>query len=456
METAMRVINRKARLCLIASAIGLCAPLVRAQIPDEPDARIANIPVNYTEAKVGDYKLPDVLKMFDGTPVTDAKMWNEKRRPELLEYYAREIYGKIPATAPKVYWKVVSTDPKALDGKAIMKTIQGHMGSEDGPAIELTLYTPADAKHPVPVLTAISFNFGGGRGGARRGAATNPAATQPGRGGAARGPTTGRGALARGGGRGPAGPPRGTPAELISRGYGSATINYSSIESDRDGQLNVNIVRKLALAPGQEKPNPDEWGTIASWAWGISRVMDYYETDPAVDAKRIAITGTSRLGKTVTWAGASDPRIALVIACCGGEGGAALARRNYGETIAHLVAPSRYPYQFAGNYAKYAADPNTNAVDSHCLVALMAPRPILLSTASRDGWSDPYGEFLSAVAATPVFKLLGVQGLDNDKFPAANERVGHELSYVMVEGGHGSANWDVWLKFMDENLHPEK
>jgi len=131
-----------------------------------------------------------------------------------------------------------------------------------------------------------------------------------------------------------------------------------------------------------------------------------------------------------------------------------LARRNYGETIAHLVELSRYPYQFAGNYAKYAKDPNTSLVDTHCLVALMAPRPILLSTASTDGWSDPYGEFLAAVAATPVFKLMGKQGLDNDKFPGAGPMVGHELSYINVTGRHGTPDWDAWLMFMDTYLKP--
>jgi hypothetical protein len=447
--------------CCVGAALGAGSTAV-AQIPDASDANIAGIPVNYTEAKAETYSLPDVLKTFDGQPVTDAKTWNEKRRPELLKFFESEYYGKVPASAPKVFWQVVREDREALEGKAIMKVLAGHMGSPDGPAIDLTLYTPSDAKGPVPVLTSISFNFGGAgaRAGARglatgaealgRGPAIGPGAARARLGGAPA--TAPAGAAARG--RGPGGPPRGTPAELIGRGYGSATINYSSIESDRDGQPNVNIVRKLALRPGQEYPDPDEWGTIASWAWGISRVMDYYETDPAVDARRVAITGTSRLGKTVTWAGANDPRIALVIACCGGEGGAALARRNYGETIAHLVAPSRYPYQFASDYAKYAADPGTSPVDTHCLLALMAPRPILLSTASTDGWSDPYGEFCAAIAATPVYKLLGKQGLDGDKFPAANEPVGHELSYVMVQGGHGTPNWDVWLKFMDTYLKP--
>jgi hypothetical protein len=259
-------------------------------------------------------------------------------------------------------------------------------------------------------------------------------------------------------GRGPGGPQRGSPAELISRGYGFASLSKASIETDTEAAPasppNVNIARKLAMAPGQEKPAPDEWGAIGAWAWGVSRLVDYFETDPSIDANRVAITGGSRLGKTVTWAGANDQRIALVIACSGGEGGAAIARRNYGETIAHLVAPSRYPYQFAENYEKYAADPNTMPTDTHALVALMAPRPILLSTAIQDGWSDPYGEFVAAVNATPVYKLVGKQGLDDDKFPGHSKIVGHELSYFMLNGSHAQGDWDVWLNFMDTYLKP--
>jgi hypothetical protein len=412
-------------LCILSLLLVVLFPSIcYSQIPDSPDDSVAGISVNYTEAKVGILNLPDVLKTFDGQPVTGAKTWNDKRRPEILKYIETEYYGRIPTTAAKVTWEVVSTDPNALEGKAIMKKLAGHMGSPDGPSIDVTLYTPANAKGPVPVLTNLTFGFSfGGRG--RRGMRDTGGAPVP-----------------------------GSPAYLIGHGYGYATINYSSIETDQSGQPNVNIARKLALTPGQEAPAPDEWGTIAAWAWGISRLMDYYETNPAVDAKRIAITGTSRLGKTVLWAGANDQRIALVIACCGGEGGAALARRNYGETIAHLVAPSRYPYQFAGNYQKYAADPSTSAVDTHCLVALMAPRPILLSTGVSDKWSDPYGEFLAAVAATPAFKLLGKRGIDSDEYSNVGEMVGHELSFLMTNGGHGSADWELWMKFMDTYLKP--
>ncbi len=415
----------KARFVIVvlASLTMLCPSHASAQIPDAPDGEVAGIPANYTEAKASGYDLPDVLTTFDGQPVTEASTWIDVRRPELLKYIESEYFGRIPDMTPEVIWKVVSTDPVSLDGKAIEKKLAGHMGSPDGPAIDVTLYTPADAEGPVPVLAHLTFNFNRQR---RRPAAQEAPADAP--------------------------PRPGSPAYLISHGYGYARINYSSIETDASGQPNVNIARKLALAPDQDYPAPDEWETIAAWAWGISRLVDYFETDPAIDAKRVAITGTSRLGKTVTWAGARDQRIALVIACCGGEGGAALARRNYGETIAHLVAPTRYPYQFASNYQKYGPDPSTSAVDTHCLVALLAPRPILLSTGIRDGWSDPYGEFLAAKAATPAFVLLGKQGVEDEQYENIGTLVGHDLSYLMVDGGHGSSDWDLWLQFMDKHL----
>lgn len=425
-------------------------------VKDAPDAAVANIPVNYTEAKTGSFTLPDPLTMSDGTRVTGPSMWMNKRRPELLKIFESQYYGRVPDTAPKVKWEVVSVDNKALDGKAIQKNLVAHLGGPDGPTFPVTLYTPVDAKGPVPTLLAINFNFGGGGAGAAagrgRGATSGPAVARGGR-GPASGPTT---TVARG--RGPGGPQRGGPAELIAHGYGFVNLYYNGIETDTSGAPNINIARKLALRPGQTAPDPDEWGTISSWAWGMSRVVDYLETDPTVDAKHVAIFGVSRLGKTVLWEGVHDQRIALVIASCGGEGGAALARRNYGETIAHLVAPSRYPYQFAENYAKYAKDPNTSPVDSHELVAMMAPRPILLQTGNTDGWSDPKGEFESAVAAEQVFNMMGKKGLGTTEMPPAGQMVGQDLAFYMHDGGHGTvpSDWDVFLKFMDMHFRPTK
>jgi hypothetical protein len=448
----MKNVNRFS-ISLIASVAFAAA--VNGQVADAPDGNVAGIPANYTEAKVGNFTLPDPLKLNNGQPVKDAKTWNEQRRPELLKYYESEIYGRIPATAPKVSWQVVSNDDHALDGTAVMKKLAGHMGGPGDPAIDVTLYTPAKFSKPVPILVSISFNFAAA--GARaRGTATNSVATNAPTAPQANAGTNNSTRGAPAGGRGFGGPQRGTPAELITNGFAYATIVYNSIETDVSGQTNVNLVRKLALAPGQTVPNPDEWGAIAAWAWGISRVVDYLETDKSVDSKRIAITGVSRLGKTVLWAGANDPRIALVIASCSGEGGAALARRNYGETIAHLTATNRYPYQFAGNYSKYAKDPNTLAVDTHCLIALMAPRPLLLQTGSTDTWSDPKGEFLAAVVARPVYELLGGKGPETDELPPAGKFVGDTLGYYMHAGGHGTvpSDWDIYLQFMKAHLKP--
>ena len=183
-------------------------------------------------------------------------------------------------------------------------------------------------------------------------------------------------------------------------------------------------------------------------------LIDYFETDESVDGKRVAITGISRLGKTVMWAGANDERVAAVIASCSGEGGAALSRRNYGETIGHLASPKRYAYQFAKNYQVWAPDPNAAPVDAHELVALIAPRPLLLQTGTADKWSDPKGEFLAAQAATPVYRLLGETGIDIEDLPAADTLVGGTLAFYMHEGGHGMVrgDWKVYLDFLNRHL----
>jgi hypothetical protein len=230
-------------------------------------------------------------------------------------------------------------------------------------------------------------------------------------------------------------------------------VNYADFDPDTPGAI-AHGVRQLYLKPGQTEPASDEWGTISAWSWGLSRVLDYFETDLQVDAKRVGLFGVSRLGKTVLWTGARDPRFAFVIASCGGEGGAAVSRRNYGETVAHLVAPTRYPYQFAANYAKWAADPSTSPVEANLLVSLIAPRPLLLQTGDTDIWSDPKGEFLAALSATKVYELLGESGLQTEQMPQPGQPIGGTLSYYMHAGGHGSipSDWEVFLRFMEEHF----
>jgi len=434
----------------------LSASHIQGQVADMPNSRpIAGIPVNYIEANVRTYTLPDLLTLSNGQPVKDAATWINQRRPEIVKFYETQVYGRVPPNAPKVTWEVASVDRSAMDGTAVLKHLVGHMGGPDGPTIKVTLYTPAHATKPVPVLLGIQFGaFPARRGPAPANNAAAAGAAAP----AVPSNTTANGGAAPAArGRGPAGPPI---ARLIEAGFGYASFNKGDIETDIEGPSlnpNVNIVRKLALAPGQTAPAADEWGAIAAWAWGIGRVVDYLETDSDVDATRVAITGGSRLGKTVLWAGVNDQRIAMVIACSSGSGGAKIARRNYGETIAHLVAPTRYPYQFAANYQKYAADPNTLPMDTHMLVAAMAPRPLLLHTAAHgDNWSDPKGEYLAAIAATPAYELLGKKGLDvtPQDGMVTGRFLGDDLSFYLNDGGHAALNWDIALQYMTSHLHP--
>jgi hypothetical protein len=247
---------------------------------------------------------------------------------------------------------------------------------------------------------------------------------------------------------------------FLDAGIGVATFYYAELDPDTLTGF-AHGIRAKYMKPGQTGEAdraPDAWGSIAAWAWGMSRVEDYFETDKDVDAKRVAIHGVSRLGKTVAWAGAHDQRFAAVIASCGGEGGAALSHRDYGETIAHLTEPTRYPYQFAANYAKYAGFPDKAPMDANMLLALIAPRPVLLQTGSTDTWSDPKGEFLAAVAAGPVYKLLGKQDLGTDVWPAAKVPLfSNGLNYYMHEGGHGMVptDYDIYVQFLKAQLHPE-
>jgi hypothetical protein len=241
--------------------------------------------------------------------------------------------------------------------------------------------------------------------------------------------------------------------QFIDHGIGIATFSKDDLAPDFVGSEGMGI-KSVYLKPGQTKPEDGEWGAIAAWAWGASRALDYLATVPGVDPKRVVIHGVSRLGKTALWTGAADERFAMVIASCSGEGGAAIARRDYGETLAHMAAPTRFPYQFAGKYATYAGRVNEWPVDANLLVAMIAPRPLLLQTGNTDKWSDPYGEFLAAVAAGPVYELLGKKGLGTNQFPAAGQAILHDLGYVMHDGGHGTvpSDFDVYIRFIEMHL----
>ncbi len=405
---------------------------------------------NYYEDKIPPYTLPDPLVLADGKPVRDAGTWFKERRPEIVKLYENEIYGRVPANAPKVTWEVGASDPTALDGAAVQKEVTFHFGDKpDGPAAHLNVYLPAKATGPVPLVLSISFGFGMGRGGVvppgRAAVAAQPAANAT--------AATPAAPAARGGGA----PRGGEPiADIVARGYGYAVVRYTEIQPDTAAGLTSGVIG-LTLGPGQTKPAPDEWGTISAWAWGLSRIEDYLETDRGVDAKRVAIVGHSRLGKTVLWAGAHDPRFAMIFSSQGGEMGSALARRDYGETVDDMAA--NFGYQFAGNFQKYPGHWNDMPVDAHFLISLCAPRPVLITGGSGDQWSDPHGEFLGAVAAGPVYRLLGQPDLGTMEMPPLDTPVmTGKLAYMEHNGPHAITplDWKVFLDYADKYLKPAR
>jgi hypothetical protein len=429
--------------CLILSSLfGASAQTPAPPTPNPSPAEVAGIPVNYDEAKVGTYTLPDPLKLNDGKAVRNAKTWWTKRRPQIVEMFETHQYGRDPGRPADEKFAVTDQGTPALNGKAIREQVTISFSKDlSWPRIHLLIYLPATQHKPVPMFFTINFS-------AVQNAVDDPGITpdevwDP--------KTNTRIEPPKGRGFG-----RIDVEPLLDAGFGVATFYYGDIDPDYPSGF-ANGIRARYLKAGQTDRAPDDWGSIAAWAWGMSRVEDYFETDKRIDARRVAIHGVSRLGKTVMWAGAHDQRFAAVIASCSGEGGAALSRRNYGETIAHLTAASRYPYQFAMNYAKYAGFPDTAPMDANLLIALIAPRPLLLQTGDADLWSDPKGEFLAAVAAGPVYKLLGKDGLDTIEWPAAGHPILHDLAYSMHEGGHGMvpSDWDVYLQFLRMHLHPE-
>jgi len=359
---------------------------------------------NYEEEKVGTYTLPDPLVLANGQPVRDADTWFKRRRPEILKLYEAEIYGRVPDNAPKVRWDVAATT-NALGGTAILKGVTGHVGNRaDGPKLYLNLYLPAKATEPVPVVFCLDFGY-------RRVVYDAPITV------------------------------------VLARGWAYAMMYYTDIQPDRAGTF-TNGVIGLTLPPGQTSPEPDQWGTISAWAWGISRVIDYLETDKSVDAKRVAIQGYSRLGKTVLWAGAQDARVAAVYSSCSGEMGAALARRDYGETVDDMA--QNYGYQFAGNFQKWAGHWNDMPVDAHMLIALNAPHGVFITGGETDRWSDPKGEFLATVAAGPVYRLVGKKDLSVTELPPLDQTLtGGDLGWVYHTGGHTAprSDWNAFLDF---------
>jgi hypothetical protein len=424
------------KLMMEALGIKSLRPGANGMNPNAPNA------ANYDESKANPYpSLPDPLILKNGEKITTAEAWWAKRRPEIVEDFDREIYGRVPKDVPKVIWQVTSTtDEKVGDFPVITKRLVGRVDNEECPQIkveiQLSLTTPKGTTRPVPVMLEFGFGFGGFRprfGGAAAKAAV-PKAAPP-------------------GGFGGGGPS--WQQQVIAKGWGYAIIVPSSIQADNGAGLTKGII---GLCNRGQARKPADWGALRAWAWGASRALDYFETDKAVDARQVGIEGLSRYGKAALVAMAYDQRFAIGFIGSSGEGGAKLHRRTFGELVENLTGSGGYHWM-AGNFLKYGGPltPGDLPVDAHELIALCAPRPTFISYGASTGpgaegqWVDQRGSFMAAVAAGPVFRLLGKKDLGTSKFPALETPITDgELAFRQHKGGHTTGpNWPTFLAFAD-------
>jgi hypothetical protein len=365
------------------------------------------------------FRLPDVLLATNGTRVTTAAMWNGLRRPEILELFRSHVYGRTPVRRPEsLHFETLESTDGVMDGAATRKRVGiSYRGPGGDGGINLLLFVPRQSR-PAPCFLLICNR-----------SVTNIDASR-----AFRSPFW--------------------PAEqIVSRGYAAAAFLNSDVDPDQHDGF-TNGVHGIFDPPGKPRAG-DAWGTIAAWAWGASRVLDYLETDPLIDSRRVAVIGHSRGGKTALWAGAEDERFAFVISNDSGNTGAMPARRRQPKAETVAIINRQFPHWFCENYRRYNDHEDQLPVDQHMLAALIAPRLLAIGSASQDLWADPEGEYLTAVHASPVYELLGVPGLKADRWPPPDSpRQDGRISYHVRSGRHNLTlqDWNYYMDFADRQM----
>ena len=373
---------------------------------------------NADESKAKTYtSLPDPLLMPNGRRVTTPEMWWKKRRPEIVEAFNKEIYGRVPDQVPGVNW-ILEDSLQEMNGdyKVITKKLTGHVDNSSYPLIDVNIRmemgTPANATGPVPVILEFGWDFSKW-GGAPPGVLD-------------------------------------WQKKLLAKGWGYAIIYPTDVQPDNAAGLREGII---GLVNKGQPRKPDDWGALRAWAWGASRTLDYFESDPAVDPSRVGIEGLSRYGKAALVTMAYDQRFAIGFIGSSGAGGAKILRRTFGEQVENLAGSGEYHWM-AGNFLKYAGPltPNDLPVDAHELVALCAPRPVFISCGSpkvEGNWVDDKGMFLAGVYAGPVYKLLGKKGLGTSEMPPEGTAlIDGDIAFRQHHGGHTTGpNWDTFIEF---------
>lgn len=386
----------------------------------------------------GQAGLPDPLVAIDGTKITTAREWQEKRRPELLELFTREMYGRSPGRPEKMVFEEFDRDPKALEGKATRIQYAIYPGGKEGPRIDLLVYAPNGVKGPVPAF--LGLNFWGNHAihkdpGIRLTGSWVESNRQPyvdlSGVNANKATDATRGVNAK----------QWPVEEILSRGYALATMYREDVAPDREPHFATGVP---TLYPELQQGDAN-WGTVAIWAWSLSRGLDVLEKEPAIDAKRVAAFGFSRLGKAALWAGANDERFAMTISNESGAGGAKLFRRGVGEDVKRLNTV--FPHWFSRSFRAYIGKDKELPFDQHLVISLIAPRPVYVASAIDDKNADPEGEFAGAKAAEPVFKLLGAEGLPADSWPAVGVSVQGGIGYHVRPGQHDVTDFD-WQQYL--------